>query len=130
MGHVALPRWLARLNVRFTNRFMRIIAPRLPWFVVLEHVGRTSGIVRRTAIMAFRRDPERWILALTYGTEVQWLKNVQAAGRCRIQSLGRWIELVEPRRFRDPARSQVPWVIRPFLALLRVSEFVELRGKD
>jgi deazaflavin-dependent oxidoreductase (nitroreductase family) len=129
MGHVALPHWLARLNVRFTNRFMRIIAARLPWFVVIEHVGRTSGTVRRTAIMAFHRDPGRWIFALTYGTEVQWLKNVAAAGGCRVQSRGRWIDLAEPRRFHDAARSRVPWLVRPFLALLRVSEFLELREK-
>jgi deazaflavin-dependent oxidoreductase (nitroreductase family) len=129
MGHVALPHWLARLNVRFANRFMRIIAARLPWFAVMEHVGRTSGTVRRTAMMAFRRDPDRWIFALTYGTEVQWLKNVQAAGGCRIQNRGRWIEVTEPSRFRDAARSQVPWLVRQFLALLRVSEFVELREK-
>jgi hypothetical protein len=34
MSHVALPHWLARVNVRFSNRFMRPIAARLPWFVV------------------------------------------------------------------------------------------------
>lgn len=127
MGHVPLPHWLTRVNVRFSNRFMRPIAARLPWFVVLEHVGRTSGTVRRTAIMAFRHEPDRWIFALTYGTEVQWLKNIQAAGGCRIQSRGRWIEVTQPRRFRDAARSEVPWLVRPFLAVLRVSEFLELR---
>ncbi len=124
-----LPHWLARVNVNFSNRFMRVIAARLPWFVVLEHVGRKSGTVRRTAIMAFHREQGRWILALTYGTEVQWLRNVLAAGGCRIQSRSRWIAVGEPRRFRDPSRSEVPWLVRPFLALLRVSEFVELREK-
>lgn len=34
MSHVALPHWLARVNVRFSNRLMRPIAARLPWFVV------------------------------------------------------------------------------------------------
>lgn len=127
MGHVALPHWLARVNLRFSNAFMRPIAARLPWFVVLEHVGRKSGTARRTAIMAFHRKPDRWVLALTYGTEVQWLRNVMAAGGCRIQSRGRWIEVTRPRRFRDAARTEVPWLVRPFLAVLRVSEFLELR---
>lgn len=129
MGHVALPHWLARVNVQFSNAFMRPIAARLPWFVVLEHVGRKSGTVRRTAIMAYRRKPDRWILSLIYGTEVQWLRNVMASGGCRLLSQGRWIEVVEPRRFADSSRSSVPWLVRPFLALLRVSEFVELREK-
>jgi deazaflavin-dependent oxidoreductase (nitroreductase family) len=129
MGHVALPHWLARLNLRFSNVFMRPLAARLPWFVVLEHVGRTSGTVRRTALMAFHRRPDRWVMALTYGTEVQWLRNVEAAGGGRLLSQGRWVEVVEPRRFRDAARSSVPLLVRPMLAILNVSDFVEMREK-
>jgi len=127
MGHVALPRWLASLNLRFSNAFMRPIAARLPWFCVVEHVGRTSGTVRRTALMAFHRKPDRWVMALTYGTDVQWLQNVLAAGGCRLQSRGRWVEVTEPRQFRDASRSSVPWLVRPMLAILGVSDFVEMR---
>jgi deazaflavin-dependent oxidoreductase (nitroreductase family) len=127
LSDVALPRWLARLNVRFSNRLMRPIAARLPWFCVLEHVGRTSGTVRRTAMMAFYRDPDRWVMALTYGTNVQWLRNVIAAGGCRLHSRGRWVEVVDPRQFRDASRSSVPWIVRPMLTILRVADFVEMR---
>jgi deazaflavin-dependent oxidoreductase (nitroreductase family) len=127
MGHVALPHWLARLNLRFSNLFMRPIASRLPWFCVLEHVGRRSGTKRQTALMAFHRDPDRWVTALTYGTDVQWLRNVVAAGGCRLLSRGRWIEVAEPRQFRDSSRSSVPWIVRPMLAILRVDDFVEMR---
>lgn len=129
MGRVALPHWLARVNVRFSNWFMRPIAARLPWFGVLEHVGRKSGTVRRTALMTFHRKPDRWVMALTYGNDVQWLRNVSAAGGARLLSRGRWVELVDPRQFRDASRGSVPWIVRPFLALLRVNEFVELREK-
>lgn len=129
MGDVALPHWLARLNLRFSNAFMRPIAARLPWFGVLEHVGRTSGTVRRTALMAFHRSPDRWVIALTYGTDAQWLRNVVAAGGGRLLSRGRWVDVVEPRQFRDASRSSVPLIVRPFLALLRVSEFVEMRER-
>jgi deazaflavin-dependent oxidoreductase (nitroreductase family) len=129
MGHVALPHLLARLNLRFSNAFMRPIAARLPWFGVLEHVGRTSGTVRRTALMAFHRRPGRWVIALTYGTDVQWLQNVLAAGGARLLSGGRWVDVVKPRQFRDPSRSSVPFLVRPFLAVLRVSDFVEMREK-
>ena len=129
IDHVALPHWLARVNVRFSNRLMRPIAARLPWFGVLEHVGRTSGTVRRTALMAFRRHPDRWVIALTYGSDVQWLRNVVAAGGCRLLSRGRWVDLKDPRQFRDPSRSSVPLIVRPWLAILRVTEFVELRER-
>jgi deazaflavin-dependent oxidoreductase (nitroreductase family) len=127
MGHVALPHWLARLNLRFSNWFMRPIASRLPWFCVLEHVGRRSGTVRRTAMMAFHRTPDRWVMALTYGTDAQWLRNVVAAGGGRLLSRGRWVDVAEPRQFRDASRSSVPLIVRPFLAVLCVSEFVEMR---
>jgi deazaflavin-dependent oxidoreductase (nitroreductase family) len=106
---------------------MRPIAAHLPWFGVLEHVGRTSGTIRRTALMAFRRRPDRWVIALTYGTDAQWLRNVIAADGGRLQSRGRWVRVTGPRRFRDASRSSVPWLVRPMLALLRVSEFVEMR---
>jgi deazaflavin-dependent oxidoreductase (nitroreductase family) len=127
MGHMPLPHWLTRVNLAVTNRLTRPLAGRLPWFGVLEHVGRGSGIVRRTPLNAFRRGPDRWVFALTYGPEVQWLRNVEAAGECRLLVRGRWHDLVEPRRFRDPSRRLVPLPVRWALALLRVEWFVELR---
>jgi hypothetical protein len=66
---------------------------------------------------------------LTYGTDAQWLRNVVAAGGGRLLSRGRWVDVVEPRQFRDASRSSVPLIIRPFLAILRVSDFVEMREK-
>ena len=68
-------------------------------------------------------------MALTYGTDVRWLRNVKAAGGGRLLSQGRWFEVVEPRQFRDASRSSVPFLVRPILAILRVSEFVEMREK-
>ncbi len=108
---------------------MRRIAARLPWFGVIEHVGRTSGTVRRTALMAFHRRPERWVIALTYGTDALWLQDVVAAGGGRLLSRGRWVDVAEPRRFRDASRSSVPSSCGPMLALLRVSDFVEMRER-
>jgi len=129
MSHVALPRWLASLNLRFSNTLMRPIAARLPWFCVLEHVGRRSGTVRRTALMAFHRKPDCWVMALTYGADAQWLRNVIAADGCRLLSRGLWVEVTEPRQFHDASRASVPWLVRPMLAMLRVSDFVEMREK-
>jgi deazaflavin-dependent oxidoreductase (nitroreductase family) len=122
-----LPHWLTRVNLAFANRLTRPLAARLPWFGVIEHIGRRSSNVRQTPLNAFRRAKDRWIVALTYGPEVQWGQNVLAAGRCRMLVQGRWIELTAPRRFRDPARSQVPLLIRWVLAVLRVDWFLELR---
>lgn len=122
-----LPHWLTRVNLAFTNRLTMPLAGRLPWFGVLEHVGRRSGAVRRTPLNVFRSGNGRWVVALTYGPDVQWLRNVEAAGSCRMLIRGRWVRMMEPRRFRDPARTRVPWIVRLALAGLRVDWFVELR---
>ena len=127
---MALPRWLAQVNLAFGNRLMRPFASVMPWFGVLEHVGRKSGTVRRTALMAFERADGRWVIALTYGSDVEWVKNVLASDGCRMLTRLRWHTLREPRRFADASRSSVPWLVRPVLAVLRVSDFVELREED
>jgi deazaflavin-dependent oxidoreductase (nitroreductase family) len=123
-----LPHWLTRVNLAVTNRLTMPLAGRLPWFGVLEHVGRRSGTVRRTPLNVFASGEGRWVVALTYGPDVQWLRNVEAAGACRMLIRGRWRRMVEPRRFRDRSRRRVPLPVRWALALLRVEEFVELRA--
>ena len=129
MVGVALPYWLTRVNLAFGNRIMKPFASYAPWFGVIEHVGRRSGTVRQTPLNAFRHG-DRWVMALTYGPDVQWVKNVLAAGGCRIFSMGRWHTLAQPRRFEDRSRRQVPWFVRPVLAVLRVDHFLELREVD
>jgi deazaflavin-dependent oxidoreductase (nitroreductase family) len=128
MGHMALPHWLTRVNLVVTNRIIGPFAGWLPWFGVVEHVGRRSGTVRRTPLNVFRRG-DRYVFALTYGPDVQWVANVLAAGECRMRTGGRWIRLAEPRRFRDQARREVPWIVRRVLAVINVSEFLEMRRR-
>jgi deazaflavin-dependent oxidoreductase (nitroreductase family) len=122
-----LPHWLTRVNLAVTNRLTLPLAGRLPWFGVLEHVGRQSGVVRRTPLNVFRVPGEaRWVVALTYGPGVEWLRNIEAAGACRMLIRGRWVRLVDPRRFHDPSRRRVPIPVRWALRLLRVDWFVAL----
>jgi deazaflavin-dependent oxidoreductase (nitroreductase family) len=123
---MALPRCLAHFNVAFTNRLMLPIAGVLPWFGVVEHVGRRSGRRYRTPVNVFLRG-DRYLFALTYGPESEWVHNVVAAGGCTLASRGRRTQLAEPRRFRDPRRREMPWIVRIGLGVLDVSEFLELR---
>jgi deazaflavin-dependent oxidoreductase (nitroreductase family) len=125
MAGVALPHWLTRVNLAVTNNLTRPFAGRLPWFGILEHVGRRSGTVRETPINIFPRG-DRYVIALTYGPDVEWLKNILTARRCRVRIQGRWIDLAEPRRFRDRRRRSVPAIVRVALTVLGVDEFVEL----
>ncbi len=55
------------------------------------------------------------------------MKNILAAGECRLGTMGRELHLVDPRLYSDPARRDMPFPIRQFLGLFRVTEFLRLR---
>ena len=74
-----LSRGLARFNKRFTNRIQGVYAWLVPpWAVVLRR-GRRSGNYYRTPLLAFRRD-RTIVIALLYGTESDWLRNLRSGG--------------------------------------------------
>src|ERR1700745_215901 len=81
-------RWLAKINIAFTNRITSLFAGWLPGFAILTHVGRKSGKVYRTPINVFRASTG-FIIALMYSSQSEWVKNVLAAGSCELKTVGR-----------------------------------------
>ena len=122
-----LPRSVASFNKRVTNRVTGPFAAHLPGFAVVTHVGRASGRTYRTPVNVFRHDGA-YLFVLTYGPDADWVKNVEAAGACDIETRGRTVHLVEPRRFTDPTRHDVPAPVRPILRLIDVAEFMSMRA--
>ncbi|HEY7024183.1 MAG TPA: nitroreductase family deazaflavin-dependent oxidoreductase [Candidatus Limnocylindrales bacterium] len=123
---------LARMRpftVRFVNPITRRFAAHAPMFGIIEYTGRKSGKRYRTPMNVFRQGND-WVFALTYGADVQWVKNVMASGHCLLTSRGKTYELTEPRLFVDPKRSQMPTPVRQFLGLLRVTEFLRMKGSS
>jgi deazaflavin-dependent oxidoreductase (nitroreductase family) len=118
--------FLRPITTRFFNPLSRHVAGWLPGFGILVYRGRTSGRMYRTPMNVFRHG-ERYVLALTYGPEVQWVKNVVAAGGCDLVTRGRTVRLGAPRLFSDPQRRLMPMPVRVLLGLMRVTEFIELR---
>ena|SRR5207247_2665871 len=118
--------FLRPFTVRVFNPFARVFAGWLPGFGVLTYVGRKTGRRYRTPVNVFRRG-ELYIFALTYGSQVQWIKNVLAAGECEIRTRGHNIRLVRPEVFIDPSRRLMPRIVRAILSLNRVSEFLRMR---
>jgi deazaflavin-dependent oxidoreductase (nitroreductase family) len=111
---------------RYPNRVLIHLAGH-GWLVDLEHVGRRTGTLRHTPLFAFR-DGDHVTVALTYGPGVQWLKNIRAAGRCRMRIRGQLLELGAPRDL-DPAQglARMPPPIRFVLARTGfVDHYVEL----
>ncbi len=120
-----LPRWLARFNFRVTNHLLRPLAGRRPGWGVVVHTGRKSRRQYRTPVFVFHRDG-RFIIALTYGRESQWVRNVLAEGGCALETEGQTVRLLRPRLFRDERRSVVPERHRRILAAFNVLDFLEL----
>lgn len=123
---VPLPRALGRFNRRVTNPLLGPIVTRLPGFGWIVHRGRRSGRTYRTPVLAFTRG-DRVVIALTYGPATDWVKNVLAAGGCKLEKGSQRVDLHAPRLFHDRSRRAAPPLIRPALWLLGAADFLELR---
>lgn len=123
-----LPQRIARFNRHVTNPIARTVAGRIPPFAIVRHRGRRSGTAYRTPIMAFRnRATGSYVIALTYGPEAEWVKNVLAAGGCELERRGKIVPLTAPRLVgADEAGPSLPGLVRWFLNRLRVTDFLAL----
>jgi deazaflavin-dependent oxidoreductase (nitroreductase family) len=118
-------RWLAKFNIAVTNRITGLFAGWLPGFGILTHVGRKSGKVYHTPVNVFRA-PNGFIIALTYSSKSEWVKNVLAAGGCELQTVGKRYQLSSPNVVHDPTRRRFPFLVRIVLRLVGASEYMEL----
>ncbi len=124
-----LSRNVAQFNRRVTNRVLGHIAGWMPGFGIVTHIGRRSGRRYRTPINLFQAG-DVYRIALTYGPESDWVRNVLAAGGCEIETRRKHIVLAHPRIVDDPRRDWVPPVVRLILRLVNrfvsVPEYMEL----
>ena len=122
---MAAPRWMAGLNRSVTNRLLGPLATRMPGFGVIVHTGRRSKRRYRTPVNLFALR-SGYIVALTFGSGSDWVRNVMAATGCELETRGRLEHMTDPEIFHDESRRDVPGVIRPVLALLDVADFMRL----
>jgi deazaflavin-dependent oxidoreductase (nitroreductase family) len=120
-----LPRALARFNLKVTNPVLGHVAGRLPGFAIVTHVGRRSGTRRTTPVNLFHHG-DRYVIALTYGRDSEWVRNVLAAGGCDVLTRGRVLHLTDPEVVRDPRRRLVPPPVRVALRAANVEHFMLL----
>jgi deazaflavin-dependent oxidoreductase (nitroreductase family) len=124
-----LPTRLAKFNRIVTNRILGPFARYVPGFAVISHVGRRSGRTYRVPVGLFGRG-DGYVIALMYGADSQWVRNVLAAGGVDIETRGRRLRLVDPEVVRDPARTLVPKLVRVPIRLANVDEFMLLERAD
>jgi deazaflavin-dependent oxidoreductase (nitroreductase family) len=119
-----LPGGLARFNKSFTNRLLGPFASITPGFGVLRHPGRNSGTRYETPLNVFR-DDTRLIVALTYGEDVDWLKNARSSAGAEIVSRGEVIAVGPPHDVAtEEGMAAVPPPVRVILEALGVTGFV------
>src|SRR5689334_1639095 len=81
-------------NKYILNRLTRYLAA-ASWgpFANVRHVGRRSGKHYETPIFAFRVS-DGFVVVLTYGPDVDWYRNVVAAGHCEVVWHGKEYKIV------------------------------------
>lgn len=114
----------------FVNPILRNIArsSRGP-FALLRHVGRRSGKTYEIPIMVWRVE-DGFVIVLTYGPKVDWLRNLQAAGKGSL----RWHKqeyVFQKPEFIDAktAQAALPPFIKQILRLRGEHEYVKLPGQ-
>ena len=120
-----LKRPVAAFHRAITNRIAKPFASRLPGFGVVTNAGRTSGKLYRTPVNVFR-EPGGFLIALTYGRDSGWVRNVLAAGRCQLETRRVTYQLSEPVIVNDPTRRRFPLLVRVVLGLIDANDYLQL----
>lgn len=119
-----IPYFMRRVNRVFTNPVLGPIAWLVPPLAVLHHRGRRSGRPYRTPVVAFRSG-DGFVIPMTYGRDVDWARNLSAAGGGDLVRMGRRFRLRNPRVVSgERARSLLPPVVGPVLAAARLPGYV------
>jgi deazaflavin-dependent oxidoreductase (nitroreductase family) len=118
-------RQVAAFHRAITNRAAIRFADRLPGFGIVVSVGRKSGRLYRTPVNVFR-ERDGFLIALTYGRDSGWVKNVLAAGGCQLETRRVAYQLSAPLIVHDPSRRRFPLLVRMVLGLIDANDFLQL----
>ena len=121
---MVLPRWLARVNRRYTNRVLGAIPDRISPFVTVHHVGRRSGQPYKVPLAGFIT-PSGILLTPTYGPEADWVRNLLAAESFEAERRGQ-VMLLENARLvsRNEAWPYLPVLVRLAMRIMKVRSYV------
>lgn len=85
-----------RFNKRLLNPvILRFAGHRHGYYAVIKHVGRRSGRVYETPVVA-EPIPGGFAIPLPYGINVDWYQNILVAGRCTLMLDDKEYTVVEP----------------------------------
>lgn len=101
-------RTVRRMNRRFLNpRQMKTAGTPGAYASIVRHVGRTSGRAYETPVGVFTTD-DGFVIALPYGSDPDWLKNVMATGSAELVHEGGTYRVERPELV--PTGTVVRWL--------------------
>jgi len=135
LGYSALlrVRWVSDRTRQSTKRFNRFVCGLAGTRVgmlyfnlsALHHVGRHSGRAYVTPLAAYPLG-DGFVLAVAY-PEVDWLRNVLAAGECTLTRNGKEYALERPEVIPLPqALKAYPLLVKPFIVAADMNRFLWL----
>ena len=95
--------------------------------IALALIAGVTGRPHRTPLLMFRRG-EEYVVALWYGPDVQWVRNVVAAGGGQLRVGGDEVRVVEPEVFEDRSLAPLPAPLRVAGRLVGLSQFIRMRA--
>jgi deazaflavin-dependent oxidoreductase (nitroreductase family) len=122
-------RTVSQFGQHVLNPIMAHMAGSRFWYTaLLRHTGRRSGNSYATPLMAMRVS-DGFLVALPYGTNVDWLRNLQAAGRAPLQLRGQTYEIGDPVIV-DPATAlpQLSAIMRNTVRRFGAKNYVKLKS--
>lgn len=115
-GTTTLERFLWVLKHTLNRVTVPLARTRVGPFSLVRHVGRKSGNTYETPLI-LAAVPEGFVAELTYGENVDWYRNVVAAGRCVVVHRGRTyrvsaVEGCSPERGRNAFPAPLRHILR------------------
>jgi Domain of unknown function (DUF385). len=121
-------------RMRFLNK--RIFNPVILKFAgssyspisIIRHIGRQSGIIYLTPVIA-RSLFNRFLFILPYGNEVDWYRNVLAAGQTTVVWRGKENPIDNPESLVGNADLQaLPPILRVIIGIMGAGNFMQMKS--
>lgn len=77
------------MHRNLANPVMRRVAPYVPSLVILETTGRRSGSARQVPLTGVPEGSSVWLVS-DHGRAANYVRNIEAEPRVRVQLRGRW----------------------------------------
>ena len=124
-----LPGRIRIFNKHVTNRLLRVFVHlSLGPFAIIRHVGRSSGKHYETVLWVWPLG-EGFVIALTYGSKVDWYRNMSAAGGGAVLWHRRLYTLGKPEPIDlETALPAFPVLFRPIFRKTGMHDFVWMKS--